>query len=262
MKGNNYCPYEISEESQQRRSPMRLSDLSGMFKKSTASFIRLENPMDDYYLVYLKPAEGTTWTAGEHAAFRLPHSGIKGRNFRAFSLASVPEEGHILLGTRTGAQASAYKNRLLGLQPGDPVIVHGPFGWFKLRDDTSPIVMFAAGVGITPIRALLLQLSKSMPRPIELVYASEKHYLFENEIDALAASMPHLKIIKTSDIESTQSSIRSGAEKFGNSAFYYISAAPGVILSTKKLLSECGIKRRRRIYDPFFGYSSKGKRKT
>lgn len=36
---------------------MRLSDLSGMFKKSTASFIRLENPMDDYYLVYLKPAK-------------------------------------------------------------------------------------------------------------------------------------------------------------------------------------------------------------
>ncbi|NLT10816.1 MAG: FAD-dependent oxidoreductase [Clostridiaceae bacterium] len=241
---------------------MRLSDFSGLFKKSTAQFVRAENPFDDYFLVYLKPAEGTTWSPGEHAAFRLPRSGIKGRNFRAFSLASVPQEGHILLGTRTGPQASAYKQRLLGLKAGDPVIVHGPFGWFKLQDDTSPVVLFAAGVGITPIRALLLQLSTSAPRPIELVFASEKNYLFENEIDALSESMPQLHVHKTRDIESTQSALRLCAEKYGNSAYYYISAAPGVIQSTGKLLGKFGIKSRRRISDPFFGYSAKGKRKT
>lgn len=76
---------------------------------------------------------------------------IEGRKYRLFSIASIPEEWFILVGTRTGKEISSFKQSLLMMKPNEKVALRGPFGWLKIQDETSPIVMFPSRVGITSI---------------------------------------------------------------------------------------------------------------
>ncbi|MBN1891919.1 MAG: FAD-dependent oxidoreductase [Clostridiales bacterium] len=233
---------------------MKISDLSGLFKKTIASFDSVENPFDDYYLVRLIPAPGVNWTPGEHGIFRLPRKDVKGCHLRPFSVASISEEGIILIGTRTGKTISPYKDRLLHLEKGAPVTMNGPFGWFKIKDETSPVVLFAAGVGITPIRAILLQLRNDTSRPIDIVYASEGRYLFDDEIASLVRGNPQMTLHKTTDPESTRAQLSALTEKHGNGAYYFISASPSVVRSIRLHLKSNDIRGKRIVDDTFWGY--------
>ena len=120
--------------------------LKGMTRKTVAAVVSAENPHGDYHTIALKPADGFTWNAGEHVMLRLPdHEEVK-KEYRIFSIASIQEEGVLLFGTRTGKETSAFKKALLSLKPGAPVSVQGSFGWFRVRDEHSPIVLFAVFV--------------------------------------------------------------------------------------------------------------------
>lgn len=233
---------------------MKITDFKGLFKRSIATIEAIENPFDDYYLIRLKPASGTKWLAGEHAIFKLPEAKVEGKKYRAFSIASVTEEGHILLGTRTGKQVSSYKKALISSKKGAKVKIMGPFGWFKLQDNTSPIVMAAAGVGITPMRALLKDLEKDTSRPISLVYASDDNYLFEEELEAMAEANPQVTLIKTSQAEETSQALGTLVEKFGHGAWYYVSGSQGFIEAMKQIVTKAGVSGKRFINDPFLGY--------
>ncbi|MDD3960020.1 MAG: FAD-dependent oxidoreductase [Clostridiaceae bacterium] len=233
---------------------MILSDITGVFRKSVATVDSVENPFEDYYLIRLIPAPGVSWTPGEHGIFRLPLRDIKAWNWRPFSVASIPEEGVVLIGTRTGQTASPFKRRFLQLDKGSPVKMNGPFGWFKLKDATSPVVFFAAGVGITPIRALLLSLRADTSRDIEIVYASGGQYLFGEEIEGIVRDNPKMTLYKTTDPESTRTQLAALAAKHDDRAYYFLSAAPGVIRSVRRHLRSSGISRKRIIDDTFRGY--------
>merc|ERR1711879_526739 len=135
-----------------------LKYFKGLFKTSHVEFVKATNVYEDYYEIELKPEAGTSWVSGMHAVFTLPNKKVKGKKFRAFSIASTQKENTILLGTRTGKEVSSFKQALLSMKQGEKVKMRGPFGWFHLMNDSSPIVMIALGVGITPIRALLTEL--------------------------------------------------------------------------------------------------------
>lgn len=236
---------------------MILSDISGVFHKTIATVDSIENLYDDYYTVRLIPAPGVTWTPGEHGIFRLPLRDVKALNWRPFSIASIPGEGVILIGTRTGKEMSPFKRRFLHLEKGSPVKLNGPFGWFKVKDATSPLVLFASGVGITPIRAILMSLRQDTSRDIDIVYASGGRYLFGEEIEAIVRENPRMTLYKTTDPGSTQAQLSALAEKHGDRAYYFISAAPGVIGSVRKHLRGRGIRGKRIIDDTFWGYWGK-----
>ena len=101
---------------------------------------------------------------------------------RPLSVASIPSENEVLLGTRTGKEASEFKKTLINLKKGETLKMRGPFGIFKFQDESSPVVLFASGVGITPIRAMLKSLSKSNSRPVHLVYVANGYHLFDDEL--------------------------------------------------------------------------------
>ena len=159
----------------------------------------------------------------------------------------------MLLGTRTGKTPSPYKERLIHMEKGAPVTVNGPFGWFKIKDATSPVVLFASGVGITPIRAILQSLRSDIARGVEIVYASEGRYLFEEEIEAIVRENPQMTLWKTTSPESTQDRLSALAEQYGNHAYYFISGAPRVIRSVRRHLKRSGIRGKRLVDDTFRG---------
>lgn len=235
---------------------MKLSDLRGIQNKSTATVISVENPYEDYYVVALQTEPGFTWEPGRHGFFSLPGKKLKGRKSRAFSFASIPSEGKLLVGTRTGKAASSFKAAFLSMNPGEKVQLRGPMGGFLVQDTSSPMVFIASGVGITPFRALLKALQSDARRPIELVYASRHYYLFGEEIDQIAEANDQITVHKTHEVADTKAKIEQLARKYGNQAFYYISGAPAMIQSTMKDLKALGVKKDRMISDEFLGYKS------
>lgn len=233
---------------------MKLSDFKGLFKSSIATFVSVQNPHSDYYLVSLKPAEGTTWEAGEHGLFTLPDNPVQGKKMRPFSVASVASENNILLGFRTGENISAFKQELINMKPGDRVAMRGPFGWFKLPAANTPVVMIASGVGITPIRALLKSIKAGAAQEVHVVYASSDFYLFGEELQSIADKNNNITLHKTQDRKQTQTLYEDLAKKFGNDAFYLISGAPAMIKGTKANLIAAGVAKKRMINDEFVGY--------
>ena len=232
---------------------MKLSDFKGLFKKSIVEVDSVENPFGDYYTVKMKPV-GDGWIPGEHGIFSLPGKQIEGKKWRAFSVASVPSEGYFMIGTRTGKEPSSFKKQLIGMKKGDKVQVRGPFGWFKVQDSSTPIVLFASGVGITPVRALLKQLAKETSRGIHVIHAASDYHLFEDDLKDIAGSNDQISLHLTKEKEETQAKLKELASRFGNDAYYYVSGNGKVISSTKDLLINVNVKGNRIINDPFLGY--------
>ena len=233
---------------------MKISDFKGLFKKSILTVESVNNTYADYYEIKLKPEAGVLWTAGEHGIFTLPNNRVEGKKWRAFSVASIPEENIMIIGTRTGKEASNFKKELISMKKGDQIAIIGPFGWFKIQDESTPIVMIAGGVGITPIRALLKKLENDLSRPVDLIYSSSDYYLFEDEIQAIVAANEKITLHKTSKREETNTALAELTSKYDNSAFYYISGSRPFIGAVKKQITSTGVRRNRIINDPFFGY--------
>ena len=232
---------------------MKLRDFKGLFKSEVVEFVSAENVSADYYVVKLKLGENTSWRPGEHGIFTLPNSKVTGKKWRAFSVASTMEENVILLGTRTGDSISSFKNELINLKPGDKVKMRGPFGWFVEQDKTSPMVLIAGGVGITPLRALLTSL-KDAKKDIHLIYSSQVYFLFKEELDVLIKGNKAFSVSFVETVEETSKEIVKTTKKYNNKAFYYISGSQGMIKGVTNTIRNNGVKKSRIINDPFIGY--------
>lgn len=116
---------------------MKLLDFKGLFKKSVATVVSVENPYGDYCVIKMKPEPTLKWQAGEHGIFKLPNNNVQGKKWRAFSVASIPEEGLFKIATRTGEKISRFKRELIAMKKGDAVKITGLFGWFMIQDETS-----------------------------------------------------------------------------------------------------------------------------
>ena len=233
---------------------MKLSDLKGLFNRSHLTMISAENVFGDYWKIKLKPEEDTSWAPGDHGIFTLPGRKVKGRFFRVFSVASTPQEGVILIGTHTGKEISGFKKALTTMEPGGKVNVIGPAGFFKIQDETSPIVLAAGGIGITAIRPIIKQLEKDTARPVDLVFQSKDYYLFEDELLPIAAANPSITLYLSKSREETAQTLADLAAKYGDKAYYYISGPRPYVQAIKKLLKKDGIDGKRIITDAFLGY--------
>ncbi|MGO3168679.1 FAD-dependent oxidoreductase [Senegalia sp. (in: firmicutes)] len=207
---------------------MRLRDFKGLFNKSTETIKKIENPYEDYFVIDLH-STNTNWRAGEHGVFTMSDKKVEGKSFRPFSVASIPEEG-------------------------DKVNVRGPFGWFVLKDEITPIVLIATGVGITPIRSLLKEIEKGNQRFVNIIYSSRDFYLFKDDIMDIVNKDYKININFTSGSKETSEVIKGIAQKYKNDAYYYVSGSANVIKSIRKTLKDKDIKRKNIINDPFFGY--------
>jgi ferredoxin-NADP reductase len=104
-----------------------------------------------------EPSRPVRFAPGQYMELDLPHakSDGKGRR-RVFSLTSAPGSGTVTFGVRTSEPLSAAKKVLLALKPGDHVTATAVGGDFVLpRDPRAPVLLIAAGIGITPYLAHL-----------------------------------------------------------------------------------------------------------
>ena len=132
--------------------------------------------------------------AGQYLELDVPHGRPDARGTRReFSIVSAPADLPTLrIAFKDGDQKhpSSYKRALAAAQPGATLAVTGTWGDFLLPRSETPVLMVAAGIGVTPFVSQLRQLQATgQHRDVVLVYvASDSSELaFRDEIAATGA---------------------------------------------------------------------------
>ena len=133
--------------------------------------------------VHLTGERGPHAEAGQFFTFRF----LSGRGWtraHPYSLSAAPTRYGMRITAKVVGDGSA---ALAALRPGTRVLVEGPYGRLSARSRVRPrVALIAAGVGITPLRALAEALPYA-PGDAVLLYRFTGQPLFDNELRMLAA---------------------------------------------------------------------------
>ena len=148
--------------------------------------------------VYLTAAAGSPLppaAAGQYLTLRLPSAG-QPAPVRSYSLSSVPRDGgyRISVKQEPHGTASRYLNR--ELRPGTILDAAAPRGDFVLDDGPGPVLLISAGIGVTPVLAMLHELAgQASTRDIWWIHGARGpgEHPFAAEAHALLASLPHAR---------------------------------------------------------------------
>ncbi|MBC2865058.1 MOSC and FAD-binding oxidoreductase domain-containing protein [Streptomyces mexicanus] len=146
--------------------------------------------------IYLKTTDGTPLPEarpGQYLSLRLPVADAAPA-VRTYSLSSTSEEGTYRISVKHephGKVSSYIHTRLL---PGDLLGVASPRGTFVLQEGTRPIALISAGIGATPVLAMLHHLAaKRDPRPVWWIHTAHDraHHAFADETHTLLGRLPN-----------------------------------------------------------------------
>jgi uncharacterized protein len=106
---------------------------------------------------HLEPADGKgiiPHQAGQHLPIRVTPKNASGPVLRTYTISTAPSDGYYRLSVRKQGSVSEHLHD--ALQEGDVIEVRAPAGSFTIDPfEARPAVLLAAGVGITPILAML-----------------------------------------------------------------------------------------------------------
>ncbi|HKU34624.1 MAG TPA: oxidoreductase [Paenarthrobacter sp.] len=119
-----------------------------------------------------EPRRPVRFAAGQFMELNLPHSGSDGKGRRrVFSITSPPGAPEVTFGVGTAEPLSSAKKSLLALKPGDRVAGTAVGGDFLLPHDAGkPVLLIAAGIGITPF---LSHLASDASRDAVVLYLAK-----------------------------------------------------------------------------------------
>jgi glycine betaine catabolism B len=202
-----------------------------------------------------------TWQAGQYLKYTLPHSDEDDRgDSRYFSISSAPHEGHVMLTTRFAERSSSFKRALRNLKPGYVIAVDELDGDFVLNDPRRDYIFVAGGIGITPFRAILLDLDhRDEPIRVSLLYANRNdEFPYKAELERLRAKHVNFQIeyfVRPRRID--EKVIREYQQKMRD-PMIYVSGPEPMVEAFDKMLAQMGIPETQIKNDFFPGYDWPG----
>jgi ferredoxin-NADP reductase/MOSC domain-containing protein YiiM len=150
----------------------------------------------DVTSLVLEPVDGQPLAvplAGQFIAVRLKPAPDAHLVMRSYSLSDKPstERYRVSIKREPHGVASAYINGVL--QVGDVVDTSAARGSFILRGGDAPVVLLSAGVGVTPVLAMLHALAAEVsPREVWWIYQarSRREHPFADEARTLLEALP------------------------------------------------------------------------
>jgi ferredoxin-NADP reductase/MOSC domain-containing protein YiiM len=130
--------------------------------------------------------------AGQHLAIRVPIDPANQPLIRMYSLSGAPDSPtwRIAVKKESDGRGSGYLHD--HVRVGDMLEISAPRGTFVLSADTRPVILLSAGVGITPILAMLYSIKHTSPnRPAWWIYSAQndENHPFVDEVKKLAAGL-------------------------------------------------------------------------
>ncbi len=126
-----------------------------------------------------------SYKPGQYVQIRIPSGGDA--DYRAYSMASCPDEQKQIEINVKLIPDGVGSNYIHSLKVGDPLDFSGPYGDFFLREDSHrDIICVAGGVGLAPIKSILLHWGKNnLNRTLWLFYGARSTVdLYDHEIFA------------------------------------------------------------------------------
>jgi ferredoxin-NADP reductase len=203
------------------------------------------------------PDQPLQWKAGQLLRYVLNHPNPDDRGVeRFFSIASAPHEKHVMLTTRFAPKSSSFKKALKNLKPGDAIEAHDLEGDFVVDHRKKTFVFIAGGIGITPFRAILLDLEHNKkPLNVQLLYANrDNDFPYRKELEALRRRHPEFRIdYVVSPKRIDEKSIPQFVPDI-KKPMLYVSGPEPMVESMNKALKKIGVPKGRIKNDFFPGY--------
>jgi ferredoxin-NADP reductase len=216
-----------------------------------------------------KPA-GFTFTPGQAGDFTLnnpPETDAEG-NKRSFSLAGAPFEPDLIIATRM--RDTAFKRSLKIIPLGTELTLDAPWGELVLHDDAAiPAVFLTGGIGITPVRSIVLQSTHDKDaRKLLLFYSNHRpeDAAFLDELTQAQNENPDFTLIATiTDMGKSDQPWQGETRPIDKAILlkhlgdlatpiYYISGPPAMVDAMQKMLGEAGVKSSNIRAEEFSGY--------
>ncbi|WP_372573641.1 pyridoxamine 5'-phosphate oxidase family protein [Ruegeria jejuensis] len=146
---------------------------------------------------YLVPTNGQalpSFRAGQHLPIALDIPGHSAHVRRTYSLSGSVANPHYRISVKREADGIGSQFLHDEVHVGDVIEAKLPAGDFVLPDDDKPLVFVSAGVGLTPMLAMLHEASvDENDRPVWYVHAARngRTHAFGSEVDQLIAANPN-----------------------------------------------------------------------
>ncbi len=121
-------------------------------------------------------------TGGQFMTFRFLKRGMWWRG-HPYSISALPGGNEMRI---TVKAAGEHSSALAQLEPGTPVAVEGPYGAFTQHArETDRVLLVGAGVGVTPVRAMLEDLPRRVDVVVILRGSSARDLILRDEVRRL-----------------------------------------------------------------------------
>jgi ferredoxin-NADP reductase len=185
------------------------------------------------------------------------------------SLACSPTKPYLEFGARISS--SPWKKAFMALKPGDEAEVDGAYGHFLL-DESSPAILVAGGIGITPLKGMAEYASDNqLPIDVRLIYSSrsEEEIAYRSDLEVIARHNPRFEVFHTLTRVSSDSpwdgrrgridaDLLAQVSRGLANPTYYVCGTPGMVQETSRMLIEQGVSSDRLRYEAFRGYGRGG----
>ncbi len=201
-----------------------------------------------------------SFTAGQFLRLKLSQlAETESRdNVRSLSIASAPFEDNLLVAMRHGE--SLFKKTLGALAMGSKVEISGPYGRFTLHEEPgTPAVFLAGGIGITPMRSMILQaLHEGRRQQLFLFYANRtmEDAAFFKEFALQAKRHPTFHFVPMITVEKQRIDREALGQHLADlqTPIYYIAGPPGMVTAMRSMLADARVLPERIRFEQFSGY--------
>ena len=158
---------------------------------------RIERESADVISLTMQRADGrpvAPAVPGQYVVLRLGLPAADGAAFRSYSLSGPPSSECYRISVKKEANGIAGTYLHEHVRAGDIVDVSSPRGSFTLRSGERPLVLLSAGIGVTPVLAMLHALALShSTRDVRWLHAARdgQHHPFAAEVHALMQTLAH-----------------------------------------------------------------------
>lgn len=209
------------------------------------------------------------YTPGQYIQLLAPiYEGSSEEVYRAYSISSDPADtSTIELIVRRVPDGICTTYLFDYLKEGDHVRINGPYGRFYLRDTDAPLIFIAGGSGIAPIKCILHHMKNTNNTRTAIFFfgvRTTRDLFLIDEIKKFEKELAHFTFVPAvsqpeegSNWQGTTGRITTVADDYlkkqPDAKQYegYLCGSPGMIDSSIKILTACGIPEEKIYYDKF-----------